>query len=383
VSKDESEGAVVSLAQRRAQVKARQAEAARQQARAQTRVAPGEMAKPWVTYVLFGLNLLLWIVMVGAGVDAYKPGNAAMVAWGANFGPLVSGGQWWRLLTAMFVHGDIFHLGFNLYFLWAVGRMCEQIFGRAAYTAVYLGSGLLANLVAVAWRPDAITVGASAALFGVFGAFLAFALRRRDMLSEEFVRSIRFNAVLLIGMNVVIGLVVPEISIVGHIAGLLAGFALGYLILALAEKPVKTPREANAVRVRSVAAASLACVSVLVVGVLALPRWENPMPVLDQLIERHNELLVERYEAIASPAERIALIESEVLPFVHEAGQSLRGFELERVPGDLRGVIDSQIRYYELQEQAYELELEALRNGDEVLLAEAENLHAEAIAALD
>jgi hypothetical protein len=177
--------------------------------------------------------------------------------------------------------------------------------------------------------------------------------------------------------------VVPEISIVGHIAGLLAGFALGYLILALAEKPVKTPREANAVRVRSVAAASLACVSVLVVGVLALPRWENPMPVLDQLIERHNELLVERYEAIASPAERIALIESEVLPFVHEAGQSLRGFELERVPGDLRGVIDSQIRYYELQEQAYELELEALRNGDEVLLAEAENLHAEAIAALD
>jgi rhomboid protease GluP len=381
VSKDESEGAVVSLAQRRAQVKARQAEAARQQAREQTRVAPGEMAKPWVTYVLFGLNLLLWIVMVGAGVDAYKPGNAAMVAWGANFGPLVSGGQWWRLLTAMFVHGDIFHLGFNLYFLWAVGRMCEQVFGRAAYTAVYLGSGLLANLVAVMWRPDAITVGASAALFGVFGAFLAFALRRRHMLPEEFVRSIRFNAVLLIGMNVVIGLVVPEISIVGHITGLLAGFALGYLIVALAEKPVKTPREADALRVRSVAAASLACLSVLVVGVLALPRWENPMPLFEQFGARHDELF-DRYDA-ATQAERIALIESEILPFVGEAEQSLRGLELERVPGDMREMVDDQIRYYELQGQAFELELEALRNGDEVILAEAENLHAEAIAALD
>jgi membrane associated rhomboid family serine protease len=381
VSKDESEGAVVSLAQRRAQVKARQAAAERQQAREQTRVAPGEMPKPWVTYVLFGLNLLLWIVMVGAGVDAYKPGNAAMVAWGANFGPLVSDGQWWRLLTAMFVHGDIFHLGFNLYFLWSVGRMCEQIFGRAAYTAVYLASGLLANLVAVVWQPDVISCGASAALFGVFGAFLAFALRRRNMLPEEFVRAVRFNAVLLIGMNLVIGLVVPEISIIAHVAGLLAGFGLGYLILVLAEKPVNTPREANALRMRAVAIASLSSVLVLVVGVLVLPRWENPMPLFERFGARHDELFA-RYDA-AEPAERVAVIEGELLPFVGEAERSLRELELERVPGDLREMVEDQIRYYELRGQAFTLELEGLRNDDEVILAEAENLHAEAIAALD
>jgi rhomboid protease GluP len=380
VNESESDGGVVSLAQRRAQAEAREAEAARRQARQQARAAPGELSKPWVTYVVIGLNLLVWIAMVGSGVHAYEPAGSVLLDWGGNLGMLTGSGQWWRLFTAMFLHGGFIHLGFNLYFAWIVGRVCEQIYGSAAYAVVYLGSGLIASLVSAAWQPAVVSVGASGALFGVFGAFLAFTVRRRSMLAPEFVRSVLRNGVILIGVNLAIGIAIPGIDVVAHIGGLVAGFGLGYLIAALAEKPVKTQAQAKAVRMRAIAAASVAAVVVLVGGALALPRWDNPMPVFEAFGSRHDELF-DRYEATETPAERIALIESEILPFLREAELALS--ELERVPANLRDLVDSRVRYYTLQHEAFTLELDGMRNNDVVLLAEADNLHAEAIAALE
>lgn len=380
MNESESDGGVVSLAQRRAQAEAREAEAARRQARQQARAAPGELSKPWVTYVVIGLNLLVWIAMVGSGVHAYEPKGSVLLDWGGNLGVLTGSGQWWRLFTAMFLHGGFIHLGFNLYFAWIVGRVCEQIYGSAAYAVVYLGSGLIASLVSAAWQPAVVSVGASGALFGVFGAFLAFTVRRRSMLAPEFVRGVLRNGVILVGVNLAIGIAIPGIDVVAHIGGLVAGFGLGYLIAALAEKPVKTQAQAKAVRMRAIAAASVAAVVVLVGGALALPRWDNPMPVFEEFGSRHDELF-DRYEATEIPAERITLIENEILPFLREAELALSG--LDRVPANLRDLVDSRVRYYALQHEAFTLELAGMRNNDVVLLAEADNLHAEAIAALE
>jgi rhomboid protease GluP len=380
VSEHESEAAVVSLAQRRAQVEAREAEAQRQRAREQARSSPAERAKPWVTYALIGLNALVWIAMVASGVHAYQPAGGVLLDWGANLGILTSSGQWWRLLTAMFLHAGIFHLGFNLYFAWVVGRVCEQIFGSTAFTVVYFGSGLIASLVSSAWQPAVVSVGASGALFGVFGAFLAFTVRRRSMLPPEFVRSVLRNGLILIGVNLAIGIAIPGIDVVAHIGGLAAGFGIGYLIATLAEKPVKTAREAKLVRVRAIATASFATLLVLVGGALALPRWDDPTLVFEQLGARHDEL-IKRYATTELPAERIEMIEQELLPFLRDAEQSLGA--LERVPDELRELVDKHIRYYDLQQQAYTIEVEAIRSNDPVVRAEAEDLHAEAIAALE
>jgi rhomboid protease GluP len=380
VSEDESAGEVVSLAQRRAHAEAREAEAARQRARQQARAASDERPKPWLTHVLIGINLVIWIAMVGTGVHAFEPEATALLEWGGNLGILTSSGQWWRLLTAMFLHAGIIHLAFNLYFAWVVGRVCEQIFGSAAYAVVYFGSGLIASLVSAAWQPEVVSIGASGALFGVFGAFLAFTLRRRSVLPDEFVRSVRRNALILIGVNLAIGIVVPGIDVVAHVAGLVAGFGLGYLIAAMAEKPVKTPREAKIVRVRAIAAATVATVVVLVGGVFATPRWDNPLAVFEKHGPRHDELM-DRYQTAATPDERARVIESELLPFLREAELNLRG--LDRIPDKLHDLVDDHIRYYELQQQAFALELDGLRNNDPVMLAEAEDLHAEAIAALE
>jgi membrane associated rhomboid family serine protease len=374
VSEHESEQSVVSLAERRARREAEEAEARRRQARQQARREPGQPATPRVTYVLIGLNLLVWVVMVATGVDPWEPSTEDMLAWGADFALLTNNGQWWRMFTAIFLHHGILHLGFNLYFLWAVGRLCEQVFGHLAYGVLYVGTGLIASLASLWWHPLGVSVGASGALFGVFGAFLGFALRRREMLTEEYIRQVMRAAIIMIGLNVVIGLSIESIDLAAHLAGLAAGFGLGYLISMLAERPVSTPEQAKAVKLRAIAAAAGVITVVVVGGSFALPRWDDPDPILADVGERYARLMT-GYEQLDASA-RADLIETELLPLMGEARAELAA--LDRMPPELDAVVDVRERFFEIEEQAFALELEGLRNEDEVALAEAENLHADA-----
>ena len=270
MSDQDSDGRVISFAEAQAEAKARQAQAARAQARAQARRPSGEASKPWLTYAVIGLNAAVWLVMVGLGVDAFEPDGYTLLRWGGNLGIATIDGQWWRLLTATFLHAGILHLAFNLYFAWVIGRLCEQIYGPAAYALVYLGSGLFASLVSIAWQPMVVSVGASGALFGVFGAFLGFTIRRRDMLPPEFVSSVRRNALILIGINLALGLAVPGIDVAAHAGGLAGGLAIGYAIARLAEKPARTPEEARKIKVRAIGLVGAATAVILVAGCFAV-----------------------------------------------------------------------------------------------------------------
>jgi rhomboid protease GluP len=336
------------------------------------------MPKPWLTYTLIGLNVAVWLVMVGFGVDVANPDAQALLDWGGNLGILTSGGQWWRLLTATFIHAGILHLAFNLYFAWAIGRLCEQIFGAAAYAVIYFGSGLIGSLVSVAAQPAVVSVGASGALFGVFGGFLGFTIRRRDMLQPEFVKSVRRNALILIGINLVIGFAVPGIDIAAHIGGLVAGLGIGYAIATLAEKPVSSKQEARAVRVRAIGLTAAATTVVLLAGALGVPRYDNPFPVLDEITR--SDALIAEYQATEDIDARIALLEQQLLPSLRECEAKLE--QLDRLPDKFR-TLDELEPYFELEIRAYERELEALRNDDPAAFAEAQKLHVEANALLE
>jgi rhomboid protease GluP len=266
---DDEQGRVISFAEVQAEARAKAAAAARAQAQAQAQRPASEASKPWLTWTVIGLNAAIWLVMVGLGVDYYQPDAFTLFVWGGNLGNVTMDGQWWRLLTATFLHAGILHLAFNLYFAWVIGRLCEQIYGAGAYALVYLGSGLFASLVSVAWQPDVVSVGASGALFGVFGAFLGFTIRRRDMLPPEFVTSVRRNALILIGINVAIGLAVPGIDVAAHLGGLAGGLAIGYAIARLAEKPARTREEAKRNKLRAIGVVAGVTVLVLVGGAFA------------------------------------------------------------------------------------------------------------------
>jgi membrane associated rhomboid family serine protease len=111
-----------------------------------------------------------------------------LVTWGANFGPLTVNGQWWRLLTATFVHFNLFHLLLNMWALWNVGRLCERVFGRLTFVFLYFASAVLASLSSIAWNPDLSSVGASGPIFGILGAFLAFFLNPQNRVPATIAR---------------------------------------------------------------------------------------------------------------------------------------------------------------------------------------------------
>ena len=139
------------------------------------------MAVPWVrressipvTHVLFGANAAIFLAMAlaSSSIDDF-PGQI-LVHFGANFGPYTLSGDWWRLLTYMFLHGGIFHVAINMWCLWSLGTLCESLYGRWTYAAVYLITGIAGGLTSVAWNPQVLSVGASGALFGLSGALIA------------------------------------------------------------------------------------------------------------------------------------------------------------------------------------------------------------------
>jgi rhomboid protease GluP len=165
---------------------------------------------------MFGVELA-----AGAGLS---PRPTSMIAMGGNFGPLTTGGEAWRLVTAMFLHYGLLHLGMNVACLWQI-RVVEPMLGHAEFLALYLASGLVGGLVSVASRPDAVSAGASGAVFGMFGAFTAGMLVRRRHIDPRAWRSTMTNLASFFALNLVLGLSDRAIDVGAHLGGLAAGFS--------------------------------------------------------------------------------------------------------------------------------------------------------------
>src|SRR6266436_5458653 len=139
------------------------------------------MPAPWasastspmmVTQAFFGLNIAVFVAMALSGI-AMDPTSGQLLSWGANYGPLTLGGQEWRLVTSMFLHGGPMHILFNMWWLWDLGALCESLYGHTTFAAVYLISGIAGSLASVWWHPAVPSAGASGAIFGIVGALIA------------------------------------------------------------------------------------------------------------------------------------------------------------------------------------------------------------------
>ncbi len=179
-------------------------------------------ATPIVTYALIAACVLMFIgpqkglsggLGFGSGVSSQSLIDFALA------GPPVADGGWWRMVTSMFLHGSIIHLGFNMYALWIFGPAIERRFGPARYLGLYFAAGLWGSAGALILSPNGYTVGASGAIFGLMGAFVAIARVQgaRDL----------GGVGAMIGINLVFTFAIPGISIGGHLGGLLGGLACG------------------------------------------------------------------------------------------------------------------------------------------------------------
>ena len=184
-----------------------------------------------VTACLLAANALWWLFVELRG-STQDP--ESLLAFGANYGPLVAEGEYWRLLTSTFLHIGIMHLAFNSIGLLIYGMLLERIFGRLRFLLIYVASGLAGATVSFVVNPIAISAGASGAIFGLLGAlgatFLAGPTRanRRDF----------GGIVVLIAINLAFGFMVPGIDNWAHIGGLVMGFALGMVLTEGRGQPV-------------------------------------------------------------------------------------------------------------------------------------------------
>ena len=182
-----------------------------------------------VTRLLVGLNVLIYLVQLGGGA-----GFSANSGWIFEHAALFSGyyvdgtaagvanGDWWRLVTAAFLHLGPIHLAMNMLALWWLGGPLEEAIGSRRYVMLYVVSGLAGSAGALIANPDSLTVGASGAIFGIMGAMLA--------LQYQATGSIAGPALTLIVVNVVFSFAISNISIGGHIGGLVGGVLGGFAL---------------------------------------------------------------------------------------------------------------------------------------------------------
>jgi len=176
-----------------------------------------------VTKVLIGINVALFLAeLLFGAVGAMGGGSTGMLV---DMGALVPAyvavkHEYWRLFTAMWLHGGLLHVAFNMYALYIGGSYLEMIAGKGKYLAIYLIAGVAGNVaVYLLAAPISVTIGASTAIFGVFGALFTFSLHNRDSAVGRALKSM--GSVILI--NLVITFVVPGISWQGHVGGLIGG----------------------------------------------------------------------------------------------------------------------------------------------------------------
>ena len=142
---------------------------------------PGWAVAP-ATYLLVGVNIAVYVLMVVSGVSPTAPNALQLLHWGANTGAVqtavsapmigVLAGQWWRLFTATFVHAGIIHIATNMWCLWNLGLLGEPLLGAFGLLATYVLTGVMGNLLSVAVNPNVIGVGASGAVFGLAGVLI-------------------------------------------------------------------------------------------------------------------------------------------------------------------------------------------------------------------
>ena len=175
--------------------------------------------KPYITYGIITINIVLYIIMLTLSRSGLGEFDVqTLLKFGANYKPLVLAGEYWRLIASAFLHDGIIHLICNMYALYVIGPQLENFFGKTRFLIIYLFSAIAGNLLSLTFS-SAVSVGASGAIFGLFGSLLYFGYYYRVYLGNV----LRTQLIPVIMINILFGLVTPGIDNAAHIGGLIGG----------------------------------------------------------------------------------------------------------------------------------------------------------------
>jgi len=310
---------------------------------------------PWaiVTPALVVLNLTIFVCMffdTGVGGD-----SGSLIGWGGSIGPRTTNGEWWRLVTSLFVHTGFLQLMVNMLGLLQVGLLLERLVGRVALTAVYLSAGVFASLVRLSASPVDVTVGSSGAIFGMYGLLFASAvwsLFHRSMVTIPLkaLRRLIPAAALFMLYN---GLQ----SRPDH-AGFLVGFACGVLLA----RGISDHKPA----VRRVAVATGVTAAIAIAAAVPLRGVTDARPELARVIAVEDrtagayETMRDRFTLGGIAAEKlIGLIDRTIVPDLQESRARLKA--LDGVPEVHQPLVAQAEEYLRLRDESWRLRADGLR----------------------
>ena len=291
-----------------------------------------------VTRGLIALNALAFLALGLAGVGWMTADGGKLVAWGSNFGPYTTSGDWWRPLTAMFIHSGVIHLAFNMWALASFGPVVERIYGSTRYASLYVVAGLSGGLASVAWSPAVNSVGASGAIFGILGALLATWFNADAAISREVLRPVRASTLIFAAASLVSGLSVNGIDNANHLGGLVAGLFMGLALV----RPIGRHAKRTLATIGQWAGASVAALTILgAAGTAARYRanfltgdalyyrtvhWFIPREV--KALHLYQQVGTQLDNQVLTKPQFAAEIEAKLIPFWTEARDRFNGIEL-------------------------------------------------------
>jgi rhomboid protease GluP len=186
-----------------------------------------------ITPIIIDINIIVFIVMMCSGLGFTNFNGGDLLNWGGIYRPLVLQGEYWRLLTGVFLHGGVMHLLFNMFGLLVVSIFLEPLLGSLKYFIGYVFTGIVASISSILWHPNTVSVGASGAIFGMYGLFLA--LIATNLFPRNLKTTFLISTIAFVGYNMYNGFA-EGIDHAAHIGGLISGLGLGYIYFLTARR---------------------------------------------------------------------------------------------------------------------------------------------------
>lgn len=273
--------------------------------------------KPRITYVILAINIILFILLE---MNGGSNSTETLIDFGAKYNPYIMDGQWWRIISSMFLHIGFLHLFMNMIAVYYLGTTIEKIFGSIRFGIIYMLSGIGGGLASFAFTSH-VSAGASGALFGLFGALLFFGLSYKRL----FFQTMGSNLLIVIGLNIVFGFMVPQIDMSAHMGGLVTGF----IVAAMVQLPKR--------RKRSLPAVSFLIYIAILAGLIAFGFHQNSaayqLMKVDSFIQQENfqDAVTSATKGLENPGEvEAALLFQRSYAYIHMDEPELAIADLEK-----------------------------------------------------
>jgi rhomboid protease GluP len=323
----------------------------------------------YACWIILAINILVFVAMMLSGFNPDKASPQMLLKWGADYAPLtVTRGEWWRVLTCIFVHLGVVHVGFNMMVLYQIGPLMERLLGNIGFVIVYLVAGVAGAICSLAVNPYLISAGASGAIFGLYGALIGFMILRRDSIPAPILKNILRSAIIFLIYNAVYGVLRSGVDLAAHGGGLVAGLICGLV--------VSTPISAGfrQRRLQRAAVAGLGCTLVMAAATVQLPR---PMDFQAELnrASRVEQQVLDTYRTILTQSQRTNetglanQIQTQVIRPWHAERALLARFH--GLPRQQQHVLDTYLAYMDGREQGWISFVQGLRTRNVQLMRQS------------